>query len=53
MIETVECYANYDGEVIGNKFKSEKFIKKPYRWRKHTFNLLKRPKECQFIRAYS
>ena len=27
MIETVECYANYDGEVIGNKFKSEKFNK--------------------------
>ena len=28
MIETVECYANKDGEkVIGNKLKSEKFNK--------------------------
>ena len=27
MTETVECYANQDGEVIGNKFKSEKFNK--------------------------
>ena len=51
MIETVECYAN-NGEVTGNKFKNEKFNKNLMDGEK-TFNLLKRPKECQFIRAYS
>ena len=45
MIETVECYANQDGEVIGNQLNCEKFTKRPYRCqRKEIFTLLKRPR---------
>ena len=56
MTKTVECYAaDWDGEVIGNQLKSEKFNKNLIHVdsEKKIFNLLKRPKECHSIRAYS
>ena len=52
MIETVECYANQDGEVIGNKLKSEKSIKTLQMAKKHV-QPTETTKECQFIRTYS
>ena len=56
MTKTVECCAtDYEGEVIGNQLKSEKFNKNLTHVdsEKKIFNLLKRPKECHSIRAYS
>ena len=53
MIETVECYANQDGEkVIENKLKSEKFNKTLQMAKKH-IQPTETTKECQFIGAYS
>ena len=53
MTETVECCANEDGEVFEKQLKSDKFNKNLTDVVKQIFNLLKRPKERQSIRAYS